>query len=185
MTVRDLQTLLGLGGSSPAKAHEKMLSKEGGKDIKEPKEVKDSKDSKDHKEPKDTKDNKDTKDPKDHKDPKDTKDNKDNKDSKDTKDNKDTKDHKEPKDHKETKDHKDIKDHISEKGELIDKTHKDSSEKLPEFVKGSPDAPISGGSPDAASPAPVGLEALIERLTGLEKEVKELKGKGTSGGSAR
>jgi len=180
LTVRDLKTLLGGGGSTSVikQVIEKPLIFDK-IPHKEPKEIKDVKD---HKEPKDHADEKIQKDQKDHKEPKDHKDTKDTKDHKDTKDQADTKaqkDHKDPKEHKDEKDHKDpkeAKDHkelVDNKGRsLLEKTPiKDSLEKLPEIVK----------EPGEASSPPVpttGLEELIQRLTGLEREVNDLKSKG-------
>jgi hypothetical protein len=188
LTVRDLQTLLGSGASPKlkelAKEKEDLLDKiptkdttkdpkdrKDIKDHKEPKDHKDQKDQKDHKDPKDPKDQKDTKDPKDTKDQKDQKDHKDPKDPKEQKDNKD---HKDPKEHKDTKDHKDHKD-IKE-GALDKVPHKDQLEKLPESpVKANEGSPNSGSTPG-------GLEDLIQRVSGLEKEVQELKGAGRAPG---
>jgi hypothetical protein len=194
LTVRELKTLLGGGSSSAAKLKEALIEKNI-PDKSPTKDAKDGKENKDRKEPKDTKDNKDSKDPKDHKEPKDTKDNKehkDPKDSKDNKDNKDNKDHKDSKDNKDNKEHKepkeskDSKDTRDIKGDLIDKAHKDSFETLPQFVHDqhlvkSPDEGSSGNPLP-----PTGLEGLIERVTGLEKEVRHLKGiGGGDGGKAK
>jgi hypothetical protein len=173
LTVRDLTTLLGGGGGKV-----KEVAKEP-KDLKEPikepiKEPKDHKDIKDHKEPKDhkdiadqkahkdPKDNKDQKEQKDHKDPKDTKDPKDQKDPKDPKEQKDQKDHKDPKDHKDQKDIKDRKEHIKEPlkepKEPVDILGKASGEGGPESTAGSTE-----------------LDALIQRISGLEQAVQDLK----------
>ena len=169
LNVRDLSTLLGGSGGNL-----KELAKEP-KDLKEPiKEPKDHKDIKDHKEPKDhkdiadqkahkdPKDHKDQKEQKDHKDPKDTKDPKDQKDPKDPKEQKDQKDHKEPKDHKDQKDIKDRKEHIKEPlkepKERVDTLAKASGEGGPESAAGSTE-----------------LDALIQRISGLEQAVQELK----------
>jgi hypothetical protein len=181
LTVRELQTLLG-GGASPDKLKELAKEKE---DLIDKIPTKDRKDNKDHKDPKDHKDQKDNKDHKDPKDPKDTKDNKDSKDSKDQKDQKD-KDPKDPKDPKDNKDHKDPKEHKDEKDAkdrkenkegLLEKVpHKDQLEKLPEIGG-------KGTSEGTSKPNPVpGLEDLIRRVSGLEKEVQDLKGSGRGPG---
>jgi hypothetical protein len=78
-----------------------------------------------------------------------------------------------------------VKDHKEIKEGLLEKAHKDSLEKLPEFVRGPSAEPSAGGSSSGATPPPPGLEALIERVTGLEKEVRELKGKSSGGGTGR
>ena len=185
LTVRDIQELLG-GGSSPAISKQFIADKPDITDknvAKDVKDIRDNKGNKDHKEPKDTKDgkeNKDHKDPKDSKDQKDSKDTKDPKDSKDSKDTKDSKDpkeqndHKAVKDHKDTKEHKDIKDHKEGKEGFIEKFQ---PERQPEINRGpSPEATEAAASPSS-------LEALIERLTGLEKEVRDLKQSGRGGGA--
>lgn len=193
LTVRELKTLLGGGSSSPAKSKEALVEKGELIDKIPTKDTKDIRDNKIHKEPKDTKDNKDSKDPKDQKEPKDTKDNKDNKDPKDSKDNKDNKDHKDGKDHKDAADNKshkdpkeakDAKDVRDIKGELIDKVHKDSLETLPQSALDPSGAQGSVGGSSNVPPPPTSLESLIERLTGLEKEVKHLRGTG-DGGAAK
>lgn len=153
---RDLGTILGSSAASAQKTEEtkmvveKMTLKDTGKEVvKDHKDTKDIKDTKDHKEPKDTKDNKDTK---DHKDPK------------DTKDQKDTKDHKDPKEHK---DQKDVKDHKEIK-EGIKEHIKDTLETLPQ-------APTPGDPAKHATVPPDELTQLINRVSGLEKAVAELK----------
>jgi hypothetical protein len=152
---RELGAILGSAAvktSETKQVVEKMILKETGKDtVKDNKDTKDSKEQKDHKEPKDTKDNKDTK---DHKDPKDTKDQKDQKDPKEHKDQKDTKDHKDPKEHK---DLKDVKEH-KELGKEIKEASKEAAEVLPQ-----------------SSVPPDELTQLINRVSGLEKAVAELK----------
>ena len=166
LTVRDLQTLLGSGSSATVKQalKETVIDKspitdkvfkdttKDNKDLKDTKDNKDQKDTKDHKDPKDTKDHKDPKDTKDHKDPKDTKDHKDNKDQKDWKDKDKDKDHKEI-----------VKDVLIEKLPI-----KENLEKIP-------DGPTGPGPEDPG--AIPGLEDIIRRLTGLEKDVAEIKGK--------
>jgi hypothetical protein len=168
---RDLGTILGSSAVSaqklkelPATAIDKVNLKDTLKDaIKEHKDIKDNKEHKDHKEPKDHKDQKDNKDQKDHKDPKDTKDTKDHKDPKEHKDQKDTKDHKDPKEHKDQKDHKDHKEFIKENAkELHDVVTKPTVEVGP--------GPVETLPPDEVS-------QLINRISGLEKSLEELKTK--------
>jgi hypothetical protein len=168
---RDLGTILGSGAATaqklkelPATAIDKVSLKDTLKDaIKDHKDIKDNKEQKDHKEPKDHKDQKDQKDTKDHKDPKDTKDQKDQKDPKEHKDQKDQKDHKEQKDHKDLKDHKEILKEIKEHGkEFIDAVAKADPEVGP--------GPVESLPPDEVS-------QLINRISGLEKTVEELKNK--------
>ncbi len=161
-TPRNLESILGSSTVSAQKTvetkqvTEKLILKEVGKDT-----IKDNKDSKDHKDPKEHKDQKDTK---DHKDPKDQKDQKDQKDPKEHKDQKDTKDHKDPKEHKHQKDDKDhkevIKEHLKEVGKEAVK------ENLPETLPQNPVIP---------DPAPDDLTSLINRVSGLEKAVADLK----------
>jgi hypothetical protein len=168
---RDLGAILGSAPAPapklkelPATAVDKVALKEGIKDsIKEHKDIKDNKEHKDHKEPKD---HKDTKDQKDHKDPKDSKDQKDQKDPKEHKDQKDAKDHKDPKEHK---DHKDLKDHK----EFL----KEIKENVKEFtdVVGKPDVETGPGPVESLPPDE--LTQLISRVSGLEKEIEEMKNK--------
>jgi hypothetical protein len=155
---RNLETILGSSTVSAQKnvetkqVVEKQALKEVGKDT-----IKDNKDSKDHKDPKEQKDQKDTK---DHKDPKDQKDQKDQKDPKEQKDQKDTKDHKDPKEHK---DQKDVKDHKEVIKEHLKEVAKEAiAETLPQ-------------TPVIPDPAPDDLTNLINRVSGLEKAVADLK----------
>jgi hypothetical protein len=142
--------------------------------VKEPKDVKDAKD---HKEPKDHKDQKDAKDHKDPKDAKEQKDTKDQKEQKDTKDTADSKHVKDPKEHKDDKDLKDRKEHIKE--QLLEKLHPDLPQtKAPPEGKLAAEGPESGGAPTSA------LEAIIERLSDLEKEVADLRKAGGKKGPA-
>jgi len=168
---RDLGSILGANAGPVAKAKElpatavdKVALKEAAKDtIKEHKDQKESKEQKDHKEPKD---HKDTKDQKDHKDPKDTKDQKDQKDPKEHKDQKDSKDHKDPKEHK---DHKDLKDHKE-----ILKEIKENHKELTDVVT-KPSVEVGPGP--IGTPPPDELSLLINRISGLEKAVQEIKDK--------
>lgn len=177
LTVRELASILGFDPSAaklkelPATAADKLPLKEIQKDLKDRKDTKEHKDQKEPKDRKDQKDTKDRKDPKEQKDQKDQKERKDQKDPKDTKDQKDQKEPKDEKDQKERKEHKDRKD---------SKDHKDIKEGLKEVKEGQKE--IIDSVPKAVAepgPGPVGvtpeLTALIQRLSGLEQAVEELK----------
>ena len=179
LTVRELATILGTEAATgqklkelPATALDKVPIKETQKDVKdrkdvkehkdqkEPKDRKDQKDTKDHKDPKEQKDQKDQKEHKDHKDQKDTKDQKDHKDPKETKD---QKDHKDPKEHKDLKDHKELKEGLKEVKEVKEGVAElPTSKTEPETGPG----PVTGGTE---------LDSLIQRISGLEQSVNELK----------
>lgn len=171
---RDLGAILGSSASTaaklkelPATAIDKVALKDTTKDtIKEHKELKDNKEHKDQKDPKEHKDQKDTKDQKEHKDPKDSKDQKDQKDPKEHKDQKDNKDHKDPKEHK---DHKDLKDHK----EVLKEIKEHGKEQIEIVQKAEVEAP---GGPIETLP-PDEVSKLINRVSGLEKSMEEMKKK--------
>jgi hypothetical protein len=167
MTVRDLASILGADPAAP-KPLKEPIDKAAFKEIaKDNKDRKEAKEAKDHKEPKDHKDQKEQK---DHKDPKEQKDQKDQKEHKDQKDTKDQKDHKDPKEHKDQKDQKDHKEHKE--------TAKDVKDALKEIKEHAEKIDIEG--PVTGAPAAAGetdLDALIQRVTGLEQSVNELKGR--------
>ncbi len=180
LTVRELGNILGINPSSTQKLKElpstalekspiKDSLKEAAKDSKDQKDAKEHKDQKEPKDRKDQKDNKDHKDPKESKDQKDQKEEKDRKEQKETKDNKDQKD---PKEHKDQKDHKDPKEHKDFKD------HKDIKEGLKEVKEGLPEAVATKADPEIGPPPGPGtseLDSLIQRVSGLEQAVSELK----------
>lgn len=171
LTVRQLSEIFGRAPSVEKSAEpiEKQIIEKQTLEKPIVKEPKDIKDAKDHKEPKDHKDQKDTKDQKDPKDIKEQKDAKDQKEQKDTKDTADNKHVKDPKDSKDDKDLKDRKEHIIDK-QLLEKHPPEVPQtKAPPEGKLAAEGPESGGAPTS------GLEAIIARLSDLEKEVADLR----------
>jgi hypothetical protein len=178
---RDLASILGSTASAAQNLKqtptgvEKPALKETLKDaIKDHKDSKDSKDQKDHKEPKDHKDTKDNKDQKDQKDPKEHKDQKDHKDPKEHKDQKDQKEQKDPKEHKDQKDLKDHKETIKEikDGPKEIKEIKETAKDITDVVT----KPVGEVGP--IPEVPTGdVSQMINRISGLEQAVEELKKK--------
>ena len=152
-TVRELQSILG-----PAAEFDDITT------FKWP--FKEFKDFKDRKERKEHKDRKDAKDRKDRKDFKDRKEHKDRKDAKERKERKDFKDRKEWKDRKDLKDRKEFKEPFKERKDIIDKIGKP----IPDTKGPQENIP---GIPELVSE----LDKLIQRVSGLEKEVEALRGK--------